>query len=127
MSAKTRSECTAEEALRYLSDYFATVDLITEALGKFEVLATDATTASTRSEFRAKALEAQRDLELLKNQRRAFLADEAAIKPPSQKVVDAAVARAKELAEIVADEAKATAIIGLITKGLSAFNQIHAA
>jgi hypothetical protein len=127
MAAKTRSECSAEESLRYLSHYFATVDVVTEALGKYEVLATDSQTASARSLFRAKALEALRDLELLKNQRRAFLAGEAAIKPPSQSVVDAAVTRAEKLAAILADEAQATSIIQLTTQGLDAFNKIHAA
>lgn len=55
--------------MRYLQVYFATVDLVSEALGKFQMLATDATTVSQRSLYRAKALEAERDLELLKNQR----------------------------------------------------------
>jgi hypothetical protein len=127
MAAKTRSQCSAAEALRYLQQYFATVDLIAEALGKYEVLATDAPSAAQRSEFRAKALEAQRDLELLKNQRRAFLADEAAIKPPSEATVDEAEKRTAALAQILAKEANASAIIGLATKGLAAFNKIHAA
>ncbi len=126
-AAKKRSQCTPEEALRYLQQYFATVDLITEALGKYETLATDAVTASGRSAFRAQALEAQRDLELLKNKRRAFLADEGAIKPPSEATVKDAEDRATALAKILADEAHATAVITLATKGLDAFNKIHAA
>jgi hypothetical protein len=126
-TAKTRSQCTAEEALRYLQHYFATVDLIAEALGKYEVLATDASTAAARSSFRAQALEAERDLELLKNQRRAFLAEEAAIKPPSDAAVATAEERTASLAEILAKEANSAAIIALATKGLAAFNKIHAA
>ena len=125
--AKKRTECTPDEALRYLQDYFATVDLIGEALGKYDVLTTDAQTASSRSLFRAKSLESQRDLELLKNKRRAFLNDESGIKPPSEAMVQEAESRASELAAIVASEAKASAIIDLATKGLSAFNKLHAA
>lgn len=127
MAGKTRSQCTADEALRYLQDYFATVDLISEALGKYDVLATDAQTAASRSLFRAKALEAQRDLELLKNKRRAFLNEEAAIRPPSETTLKEAEARATELAAILAKEANAEAIINLATKGLDAFNKISTA
>lgn len=125
--AKKRSQCKPDEALRYVQDYFATVDLIAEALGKYEVLATDAQTASSRSIFRAKALEAQRDLELLKNRRRAFLNDEAAINPPSEETVQQAEQRAKDLAAVLANEANAAAILDLATKGISAFNRIQAA
>ncbi|HET9645572.1 MAG TPA: hypothetical protein VFP68_19945 [Burkholderiaceae bacterium] len=113
--------------MRYLQDYFATVDLISEALGKYDVLATDAQTAASRSLFRAKALEAQRDLELLKNKRRAFLNEEAAIRPPSETTLKEAEARATELAAILAKEANAEAIINLATKGLDAFNKISTA
>lgn len=69
---RKRADCTPEASLRYVGMYFATVDLVSEALGKFQILASDATTVSQRSLYRAKALEAERDLELLKIQRRAF-------------------------------------------------------
>lgn len=127
MATKTRSQCTTEEALRYVQDYFATVDLIGEALGKYEVLATDAQTASARSLYRAKALEAQRDLELLKNKRRAFLNEESAIEPPTEATVKEAEKCAQALAAILASEANAAAIIDLATKGFSVFNKIHTA
>lgn len=122
-----RSECSAEEALRYLQVYFATVDLVSEALGKFQVLATDATTVNQRSLYRAKVLEAERDLELLKNQRRAFLQDEAAILPPSESVVMEAEAHAHRLARLAAKEAKASQLMSLLNQGLAAFNSLHRA
>lgn len=127
MPLKKRSECTPDEALRYLQDYFATVDLIGEALGKYELLATDASSASARSLYRAKSLEAQRDLELLKNKRRAFLNEEAGINPPSDAAVKKAEKLAQYLATILASEANASAIIDIATKGMDAFNKIHAA
>ena len=127
MPAKTRSQCSPDEALSYLQQYFATVDLIAEALGKYEILASDAQSAAARSAFRAQALEAQRDLELLKNQRRAFLANEAAIKPPSAATVAEAEQRTAALAQILAKEANASAVRALATKGLATFNKIHAA
>lgn len=118
---RKRSACTPEEALRYLSVYFATVDLVSEALGKFQILAADATTVSQRSLYRAKALEAERDLELLKNQRRAFLQEEAAIRPPSEAVVMESERRAQALAQIAAKEAKSAALMKLLSEGLDAF------
>lgn len=118
---RKRSECTAEEALRYLSVYFATVDLVSEALGKFQILAADATTVSQRSLYRAKALEAERDLELLKNQRRAFLQEEAAIRPPSEAVVLECEKRAEALATVATRESKAGSAAQLLTQGLVAF------
>lgn len=122
---RKRSACTPEEALRYLSVYFATVDLVSEALGKFQILAADATTVSRRSLYRAKALEAERDLELLKNQRRAFLQEEAAISPPSEAVVAESEKRAQALANVAAREVKATSILRLLAEGLEAFSQLH--
>lgn len=122
---RKRSECTAEEALRYLSVYFATVDLVSEALGKFQILAADATTVSQRSLYRAKALEAERDLELLKNQRREFLQEAAAIRPPSESVLKEAEARAERLAGTVAKEAKATSILALLDQGIQGFKKLQ--
>ena len=117
----------AEEAVRYLKHYFATVDIINEALGKYETLAANATTVAKRSKFRALALEADRDLELLKNRRLAFLTEGAAVRPPSQAVVDNAQALSQKLAKIAAKEAQANAIIKIATDGLNAFNKLHPA
>jgi hypothetical protein len=122
---RKRADCTPEEALRYISMYFATVDLVSEALGKFQTLALDATTVSQRSLYRAKALEAERDLELLKNQRRAFLQEEAAIRPPSESLVKESEARAERLAVITAKEAKAASIVTLLDHGLQGFKKLQ--
>jgi hypothetical protein len=83
--SKTLAECNPEESLRYIQHYFATVDTLTEAQAKFELLAQIASTSVARSTFRAKALEVGRDLELMKNERRAFLATGASFQPPSQR------------------------------------------
>ncbi len=122
---RKRSACTPEEALRYLSVYFATVDLVSEALGKFQILAADATTVSQRSLYRAKALEAERDLELLKNQRRAFLQEEAAIRPPSEAVVAESEKRAGALAKMAAKEIRIGQVVLLLTEGLRVFQLLQ--
>jgi hypothetical protein len=95
-----------------------------EALEKYRRLSVESTTSSGRSEYRAQALETERDLELLKNQRRAFLDNDLGIRPPSVDTVDKSKQMAAELAKIVAKDAKATAlIVDLATRGLEAFNQ----
>ena len=126
MASKTIDTCTAEETVRYLTDYFATVDIVNEALGKYETIAANATTVADRSRFRALALEAERDLELLKNQRLAFLTQGATIQPPSQSEVDKAQGLAEKLAAIAAKESQAKAIIKIATDGLNAFNKLNA-
>ena len=121
---KTLDDCSPEEALRFIQLYFATVDVLNEALEKYKRLATESTTTSSRSEYRALALEAERDLELLKNQRRAFLDGNKGIDPPSQATVDATKALAARLAKIIAKDAKADAIIAIARQGLEAFNKV---
>lgn len=122
---KSIDDCTPEETVLYLKHYFATVDIINEALGKYELLAANAITVADRSSFRALALEADRDLELLKNRRLSFLTEGAEVQPPSQAQVDNAQTVAQKLAKIAAKEAQAKAIVKIATDGLNAFNKLH--
>ena len=122
----TLNECTPDEAMRYLQCYFATVDLVNSALSKYERLAQTAITVMERSRFRALALGAERDLELLTNQRRAFLSGGGAINPPSVLVVEQTRSLAAEVAQIAAEEARASAIIDIATRGLVVFNELNA-
>ena len=124
---KNLDDCTPDEALHFIQLYFATVDLLTEAQEKYKRLSIESTTTSGRSQYRARALETERDLELLKNQRRAFMDNDLGIKPPGMETVEKTKQMAAELAKIVAKDAKANAIIDLATKGLDAFNQVTTA
>lgn len=124
---KTLDECSSDEALSFIHLYFATVDVLIEALEKYNRLAIESTTSSGRSQYRALALETERDLELLKNQRRAFLSNDKAINPPSKETVEASKLLAANLAKIVAKDAKANAIIALATQALDAFNKVLSA
>ena len=124
--AKKYEDCSEAERLAYVDAYFATGDLLTDALFKFDLLATDAPTIALRSHYRAQALTAQREHELLKNKRRAFRSGIAKVNPPSKQAVDAAVKRTEKLAAIIASQATANAIIDLVTKGLESFAKIQA-
>lgn len=125
MAAKDINSCTPEEALLYIQHYFATIDTLNAALSKFETLERNATTIADRSNFRARALEAQRDIELLKNKRIAFLAGNAAISPPTQSMVEEAAALSEEMAKVRATEKQAQNIIGILGKALDAFSQLN--
>lgn len=127
MATKNRAACTPDEQRLYLEDYFATDHLLTTAIAKFETLIDDATTAAERSRYRAQALDAQRQVELLRNKLRAFLDDQAPINPPSMATVEKAKKLAEELAKTGAKEAQGEAIIAMVVSGLDAFNKIHAA
>jgi len=125
--AKLSLDCTPEEALLYVRAYFATNDLLTSALAKYDRLIVEAQTSAERSMYRAESLHAERELELLRNKRRAFLDDKSPINPPSQSTVEQAVALAKKLARTAASKAKGMAIIDMVAKGLDAFAKIQAA
>ena len=127
MATKNRAACTPDEQRLYLEDYFATDHLLTTAIGKFETLTDDATIAAERNPYRAQAIEAERQVELLRNKLRAFLDNEAAINPPSMETVEKAKRLAEKLGKTAAKEAKGEAIIAMVANGLDAFNKIHAA
>ena len=97
---------------------------MTDALTKFQLLAQIATTVSARSTFRAKALETERDIELLKNERRAFLTEGASIDPPSEDVVIQGETLATTLAAIAAEEARAAAIIQIMSGGVQEIERV---
>lgn len=120
----TMSHCTPEQQLSFLQLYFATVDLLTEAQEKYRRLIDQVADISQRSHYRALLLESERDLELMKNQRRAFLTDQLAIRPPSPSTVQNTITNAEKLAQTIADVANANAIINLASMGLMAFNAV---
>nr|BFD41832.1 hypothetical protein FFPRI1PSEUD_33310 [Pseudomonas sp. FFPRI_1] len=60
----------------------------------------------------------------MKNQRRAFLTDQLAIRPPSPSTVQNTINNAEKLAQTIADVANANAIINLASMGLMAFNAV---
>ena len=124
---KTITQCTADETKKYFIMYFDTVDLLTDAKYKYAQLEKAATSVSKASEYRALALEAERNLELLKNRRRQFMANKLAIKPPDQPLIDKTKELASALAKILAKEAQAAAIIDIATKGFDAFNKLSEA
>lgn len=105
--------------------YQAASDLSSTAQNKFETLASNALTAVDRSNYRANALAAARDVELLDNQYRAFLNGEADINPPDDATVALIQATTAELAATVASDDKAAAILDLLNQGMNTFADLH--
>ncbi|MBW8370828.1 MAG: hypothetical protein K0M66_07625 [Thiobacillus sp.] len=124
MERKTIDECSPDEALAYLKTYLATVDVVSEAQSKCDTMATKAAAATERSKYRALSLEAERDLELLVNQRRAFLNGKSAIRPPDEATVERARDLAERVGKINASSAKINAMLELVREGLEAFNSL---
>ncbi|USX15319.1 hypothetical protein NHH88_05900 [Oxalobacteraceae bacterium OTU3CAMAD1] len=121
---KLRSECSADEIVLYTDHYFATIDSVNDSAFKFGILATFADNPADRSLYRAKTLEAQRDAEVLRGQRRAFNVDSGPINPPTADEVTAAIFRSEKLAEVRADGANANLILKLFDDSVSAFSKI---
>ncbi len=117
--------CSSDQALLYMRMYFATVDLMREALYKYDALASNGKTVAVRSLYKAKALEAERDIELLANKRRAFLSGIGSMSPPTQAMVDITILYATQLSKILAKEASGAAIITFATNAINAFNEIQ--
>jgi hypothetical protein len=124
---KTIAQCIADEVKNYFTMYFDTVDLLTDAKYKYAQLEKVAASVSKASDYRALALEAERNLELLKNRRRKFMENRLPINPPDQPLVDKTKELAAALASLLAKEAQASAIIDIAIKGLDAFNKVSEA
>jgi hypothetical protein len=124
--SKIKSQCTSKETVNYLTEYFATVDVLTEAMETYKSLAEDADTAGERSAFRAEALKAQGELELLKSKRIAFMSEQTPIDPPSDQAVAEAQQRAHRLANVIAADAKFDAVLRIANEALQAFETVQA-
>ena len=107
--------------------YHATVNLLANAVVLFDSLSKTHPVESDREIFRAKALEATRDLELLSGKLSAVLLGTALVRRPSPTEIATAQSLAQKLADLAATQARAEALVTVVTKGLAAFNRINAA
>jgi hypothetical protein len=121
----TYHECTPEQALNYFHTYQAASELLATAQSKFDTLAQNALTVVARSAYRAESLGADRESELIDNQYRAFLANQADIAPPDDATVQATQATSAKLAACVAQDSQASAIVSLLNEGLNIFANLH--
>lgn len=121
----TYSQCTSDQQLAYLNAYLAAGDLMGAAQAKFDTLADEALTDVDRSSYMASSLEIQRDLELLKNQYRAFTSDTANINPPDAPTVQKIQGDATALAAIIASTNTVNSILTTLADGKDAFDALN--
>lgn len=121
----TFNEMDWKEATLYFQSYFATVDTLNTAKQKMETLAQKATDPADFSKYSAKALRISGDLELLKNKRRAFLANKSAINPPSETTVAKIIALSKKVGKMAATVAAFNNILTAVSDALVEFDNIQ--
>ncbi len=121
---KTYNDCTAEEALNFLSIYFSTMDALYMAQKHYDALSLESTTVFERAKYRALALEAHRDIELLKNQRRAFIECRQSIHPPKPAQVEKAKALTAKLGQVIANNLAGTSVVSMATEAMTTFNRL---
>lgn len=127
MSFVASNTMTREEAEDYMKVYHATVNLLANAVVLFDSLSKTHPREGDRALFRANALEATRELELLSNKLSSVLLGTALVRRPSPTEIATSQSLAQELADLAARQARAEAMVRVVTNGLAAFNRINAA
>lgn len=126
-SIKVYSQCSRQESRGYRDAYFMALDLNWAARSKFEALSRHAFTAAEMCGYRAKSFEAEWVMELIKNEYRAYLANESAILPPGEATLAKIRSALKQLTAAAAVAGNATEIQKQLNQGMNTFGAIHGA
>jgi hypothetical protein len=122
---KTVEELSPEEFKNYIALYFATADVQASGKSRAVALSRLAIDPEEQSEFSIVQLEATRNLEVLKNKRRAFMKGAAGIIPPTQENFSSVKASALEIAKIKSGNEAARRILDLITNVIEEFSSVQ--
>ena len=109
----------------YIRDYKATAKICSQAMAKFDVLAGDLPTAAGRADARARSMQADQELQLVRELHDAVVDGNMAIQPPTEAQVAITLKLADDLSKISAEEARFSAIVDIFVKAGTAFNAIH--
>lgn len=121
---KTYTQCTDAEVLNFLNLYFAILDVLYQAQKRYDALSTESITLWERSRYRALALEALRDIELMKHQRRQFMDNHLGIDPPSSDVVAHTKGLCQQLAQANAAALTGAAMVSTAGQALDIFVRV---
>lgn len=116
---------TEEQAQDYMKVYYATNNLLADAIVQFNTLSRSSPNAADRNLYQLKALDASRKHDLLNSRIHAFIEGTSAVRPPSDEEIAKAQGLIQELATLFARQAHADAIVQLITDGVNAFNGMN--
>lgn len=121
------ADSTDAERLAVAHAYFSAADVASTTQVKFNTLAQNALTAEDRSGYMANSLEAQRDLDLLKNQYRAYIFGQSPVTPPDDATIDKIRAAADQLASLISTTANAVALLNGFVSAKAVYDSIFAA
>ena len=122
----TKSGLKDDEINRYWESYYSTVETQMTAQSKLRQLEDDTEDLGEKSGYRASRLRTEADIELLRAKRIAFMADSAAINPPSDTLVNAIKGLAAQVAAKSATRNEAVAIVGVASSAMTSFSTIQA-
>lgn len=109
----------------YIRDYQATAKICSQAMAKFDVLAGDLPTATGRADARARSMQADQELQLVRELHDTVVDGNMTIHPPSVPQVAATLKLADDLTKLSAQEENFNAIVDIFVKAGTAFNGIH--
>lgn len=111
--------------VRYIRNYKATARICAQAKAKFGVLAGDLPTAAGRADARARSMQADQELQVVRELHDTVVDGDMAINPPSAPQVAATLKLMDDLAKLSAQEANFLAIVDIFVEAGTAFNAIH--
>lgn len=111
--------------VRYIRNYKATARICAQAMAKFDVLAGDLPTAAGRADARARSMQADQELQVVRELHDTVVDGNMAINPPSALQVAATLKLMDDLAKLSAQEENFPAIVDIFVKAGTAFNAVH--
>jgi hypothetical protein len=115
---------TIPDSGNYLKLYYATVRQLNTDVELFNLLSETSPDGNERELFRAKALEAARQVDLLTSEHKLYLADPLSIRRPTDEELATAVALTQELAVLAAKHAQAQAVLNIVTNAADDIKKI---
>lgn len=124
-SALTFSADNTSPEMRYIRNYRATAKICAQAMAKFDVLAGDRPTVAGRADARARSMQADQELQLVRELHDTVVDGHMTIHPPSAQQVADTLQLADQLAQLSAQESHFDGIVHIFVKAATAFNAIH--
>ena len=124
MATKTKSQCKTEEILAFTDAWFAARDIAARSVVNFKGLHLLATNPTDDALYRAKWLEAAKDVADIDADLQTFTAGRSGINPPTAAQVTALQQESDALSKVQVKIANATTILNLFNSGMTQFTAI---
>ena len=126
MAFTQSNQMTDAEAEDYMRVFHATVNALTNAVVVFDARSRTDPDPSERERYRAAALEANRQLQLVQTKLAAVMSGQAQVRAPTPAEVNTAQGLTQKLAEQLAVQARAAALVKIVSKAFATFAKINA-